>query len=82
MIPASSNLIESRESVATSLRTFMRLPVAQRSSVILRDVLGYSVEEVRDVMDSSIPQPSRPCNEVAHVCDSWRRNLKTLLHLC
>jgi RNA polymerase sigma-70 factor, ECF subfamily len=55
MIPASSNLIESRELVATSLRTFMRLPVAQRSSVILRDVLGYSVEEVRDVMDSSIP---------------------------
>ena len=55
MIPASSNLIESRELVATSLRTFMRLPVAQRSSVILRDVLGYSVEEVRDVMNSSIP---------------------------
>ena len=33
----------------------MRLPVVQRSSVILMDVLGYSLEEVGAVMDASIP---------------------------
>jgi len=35
---------------AASLRTFMRLPVAQRSTVILKDVLGYSLEEISAVM--------------------------------
>ena len=38
-----------------SLRTFMRLPVAQRSSVILMDVLGCSLQEVCEVMDFSLP---------------------------
>jgi RNA polymerase sigma-70 factor, ECF subfamily len=44
-----------RQTAAASLRTFMRLPVAQRSSVILMDVLGYSLEEIGAVMDASIP---------------------------
>jgi RNA polymerase sigma-70 factor (ECF subfamily) len=44
-----------RETAAASLRTFMRLPVAQRSSVILRDVLGYSLEEIGDVTGTTIP---------------------------
>jgi len=47
--------IETRQTVATSLRTFMRLPVAQRSSIILMDVLGYSLEEIGTILDSSIP---------------------------
>jgi RNA polymerase sigma-70 factor (ECF subfamily) len=46
---------DDRQIAAASLRTFMRLPAAQRSSVILMDVLGYSLGEIRDVMDSSIP---------------------------
>jgi RNA polymerase sigma-70 factor (ECF subfamily) len=33
----------------------MRLPVAQRSSVILMDVLGCSLQEICEVMDSSLP---------------------------
>ena len=47
--------VHDRQIAEASLRTFMRLPVGQRSSVILRDVLGHSVEEVADVMDCSIP---------------------------
>ena len=39
---------------ATSLRTFMRLPVAQRSSVILMDVLGHSLEEIATITDASV----------------------------
>jgi RNA polymerase sigma-70 factor, ECF subfamily len=55
MIAAPANPLPAHQSAAASLRTLMRLPVAQRSAVILRDVLGYSVQEVCDVMDGSIP---------------------------
>jgi RNA polymerase sigma-70 factor, ECF subfamily len=40
---------------AASLRTFMRLPVSQRSSVILKDVLGYSLQEIAGIAESSLP---------------------------
>ena len=45
---------DDRQITAASLRTFMRIPVVQRSSVILMDVLGYSLEEIGSVMDVSI----------------------------
>jgi len=47
--------VESRQIAATSLRTFMRLPVAQRSSVILMDVLGCSLKEICEVMECNLP---------------------------
>lgn len=43
------------ELLATSLHTFMRLPRVQRSSVILMDVLGYSLNEIGEIMDASLP---------------------------
>ncbi len=43
------------ELLATSLRTFMRLPRVQRSSVILMDVLGYPLNEIGEIMESSLP---------------------------
>jgi RNA polymerase sigma-70 factor, ECF subfamily len=46
---------DNRQIAAASLRTFMRLPVAQRSSVILMVVLGYSLEEIGSFIDTSIP---------------------------
>jgi RNA polymerase sigma-70 factor (ECF subfamily) len=46
---------EHRQIAAASLRTFMRLPVAQRSSVILMDVLGYSLDEIRGVTGTTVP---------------------------
>jgi RNA polymerase sigma-70 factor, ECF subfamily len=47
--------IERRQAAAVSLRTLMRLPVAQRSSVILMDVLGHSLEEISEVLESTVP---------------------------
>jgi RNA polymerase sigma-70 factor (ECF subfamily) len=47
--------VERRQIAATSLRTFMRLPAVQRSSVILMDVLGHSLQEICEVMDCSLP---------------------------
>ncbi len=46
--------VNQREAVAAALRAFMRLPVAQRSSVILKDVLGYSLDEIGAITGSSL----------------------------
>src|SRR3978361_709475 len=55
MMPDQLDAVASREIASASLRTFMRLPVAQRASVILMDVLGCSLREVCEVMDFSLP---------------------------
>src|SRR5712671_1313383 len=55
MIADPADTVESRQAAAASLRTFMRLPLAQRSSVILMDVLGCSLQEICSVMELSLP---------------------------
>jgi len=55
MIADRLDAVANRQIASAGLRTFMRLPVAQRSSVILMDVLGCSLQEVCDVMDVSLP---------------------------
>jgi RNA polymerase sigma-70 factor (ECF subfamily) len=54
MITDPADPVRDHQIAAASLRTFMRLPAAQRGIVILTDVLGYSPQEVSDVMGSSI----------------------------
>ena len=46
---------ERRHVATTALRTFMRLPPVQRSSVILADVLGYGLDEAAGVMGTTVP---------------------------
>jgi RNA polymerase sigma-70 factor, ECF subfamily len=55
MMADQLDAVTSRQIANASLRTFMRLPVAQRSSVILMDVLGCSLQEVCEIMDCSLP---------------------------
>jgi RNA polymerase sigma-70 factor (ECF subfamily) len=55
MIADPTSNAEDRVAVAASLRTFMGLPVTQRSAVILMDVLGYTLEEIGNVTDASVP---------------------------
>lgn len=55
MIVDQLDAVTGRQIAAASLRTFMRLPVPQRSSVILMDVLGCSLKEICEVMDCSLP---------------------------
>ena len=55
MIVDPVTVAENREIAAVSLRTFMRLPVAQRSSTVLMDVLGYSLDEIAGIMETSLP---------------------------
>jgi RNA polymerase sigma-70 factor (ECF subfamily) len=46
---------EEQLAAASSLRIFARLPVVQRSAVILKDVLGYSIEETGGIIAASVP---------------------------
>jgi len=46
---------EEHLAAASSLKTFARLPVVQRSAVILKDVLGYSNEEIGGIIAASVP---------------------------
>lgn len=53
MIPAPDATDVDPEAAATSLHTFMRLPALQRSSVILKDVLVHSLEEIASITGAS-----------------------------
>jgi RNA polymerase sigma-70 factor, ECF subfamily len=46
--------VQAREVAAASLRAFMHLSPSQRSTVILKDVLGYSLDEIGAITDSSL----------------------------
>jgi RNA polymerase sigma-70 factor (ECF subfamily) len=53
MIASPDSPDRNHEVAAMSLRTFMRLPALQRSAVILKDVLGHSLEEVASITGAS-----------------------------
>ena len=53
IVATSVAIEEEHMAVETSLRTFMRLPASQRSCVILKDVLGHSIEEIAGVLDGA-----------------------------
>jgi RNA polymerase sigma-70 factor (ECF subfamily) len=46
---------EEQLAATSGLRTFARLPTVQRSAVILKDVLGYSIEETGGIIAASVP---------------------------
>jgi RNA polymerase sigma-70 factor, ECF subfamily len=54
MIADPIDEIHQRQAAAAGLHSFMQLSAAQRSSVILKDVLGYSLEEIGDITGGSI----------------------------
>jgi RNA polymerase sigma-70 factor (ECF subfamily) len=43
-----------REAVASAVSRFIHLPIAQRSAVILKDVLGHSLAEIAALLDLSV----------------------------
>jgi RNA polymerase sigma-70 factor, ECF subfamily len=46
---------DARVAAAASLATFLRLPAAQRSCVVLMDVLGHSLAETAGILGVSLP---------------------------
>jgi RNA polymerase sigma-70 factor, ECF subfamily len=55
MIPDPVDEVARREASDAALRLFMELPTVERSSIILMDVLGYSLREIAGVMDVTVP---------------------------
>jgi RNA polymerase sigma-70 factor (ECF subfamily) len=49
-----SDTPEERWIAVTSMHLLMNLPAVQRSAVVLMDVLGYSLEEISDILDASV----------------------------
>ncbi len=73
MITDPSTIIDTSDTALVSLRTFMRLPALQRSTVIFKDVLGYSLDEIAEFTQSSIPA-------VKSALQRGRASLKELAH--
>jgi RNA polymerase sigma-70 factor (ECF subfamily) len=46
--------LDARLAAQAGLRPFVSLPPAQRAAVILKDVLGYSLEEIADVLGRTV----------------------------
>jgi RNA polymerase sigma-70 factor (ECF subfamily) len=55
MLPDLVDEIAQRQATSASFVMFMRLKTAERSSVILKDVLDYSLTEVAETMGVTIP---------------------------
>ncbi len=53
--PDPGEALAQEESVRTALSRFVELPAAQRSCVILKDVLGHSLEEIANLLELSVP---------------------------
>lgn len=73
MIGKTAPEADERATAATSLHTLLQLPVLQRSSVILKDVLGYSVQEIGTITDTTIPSVKAALNR-------GRTRLRELAH--
>ena len=48
--------LEEQELVALALSVFLKLVPKQRSCVILKDVMGYSLAEISELLDATIPE--------------------------
>ena len=48
--------LEERELVAIALSAFVKLAPRQRASVILKDVLGYSLVEISEILNATVPE--------------------------
>ena len=48
--------LEAKELAAMALSVFLKLAPRQRSCVILKDVLGYSLAEISELLDATVPE--------------------------
>ena len=54
-MPSEGSPLDAAEVAEWGLSHFVRLTALQRSSVILKDVLSYSLEEISEILDASVP---------------------------
>jgi RNA polymerase sigma-70 factor, ECF subfamily len=51
----ASDPVAAAEATAAALATFMQLPPAQRSTVILADVLDHALQEIAELLETTVP---------------------------
>jgi RNA polymerase sigma-70 factor, ECF subfamily len=56
MAAAPDQPLEEKELAALALSMFLKLAPRQRSCVILKDVMGYSLTEVSEFLDATVPE--------------------------
>jgi len=54
-LPDGDEEVQRREIAAMGLRPFMKLSPSERGSVILKDVVGYSLQEIAGILDTTLP---------------------------
>lgn len=54
-IAAAAEPMDNHELTKLGLALFMKLTPAQRGAVILKDVLGHSLSEIAEILDTSVP---------------------------
>ena len=54
LTPDPAEALERQEAINTALSRFVELPIVQRSVIILKDVLGHSLEEISVLLDLSV----------------------------
>ena len=55
MLPEETDPLEGREMAELALPHYLKLTALQRSCVILKDVVGYSLVELSELLDLSVP---------------------------
>jgi len=56
LIAAPEQPLDEHELVGVALAVFLKLAPKQRSCVILKDVLGYSLAEISELLDATVPE--------------------------
>src|SRR5687768_7272686 len=56
MIEESDLPLEEKELTGVALSVFLKLAPRQRSCVVLKDVLGYSLAEISEALDATVPE--------------------------
>src|SRR5262245_28955649 len=56
LVAEADSSLEEQELVAIALSVFLKLAPKQRSCVILKDVMGYSLAEISELLDATIPE--------------------------
>ena len=55
-LPEPDPPLEEGQLVALALSAFLQLPAKQRSCVILKDVMGYSLADISEMLDATVPE--------------------------
>ena len=71
MAEATDAPLEEKELAVVALSMFLKLAPRQRSCVIFKDVMGYSLAEISELLNATVPETCAPTKKLCHLqrCD-------------